>query len=112
MSISPDALARFNTAFDGSGDDLGERVVRAFLEAWEGAPEESEPLMAMLRAGMVNEQAEHTIAGFHSGPADRRCWRKPERPTGRGAARRAGVIDARRNRRRTTTGRSSYLGRS
>ncbi len=64
MSISPDALARFSTAFDGSGDDLGERVVRAFLEAWEGSPEESEPLMAMLRAGVVNEQAGAQLRDF------------------------------------------------
>lgn len=64
MSISPDALARFSTAFDGSGDDLGERVVRAFLEAWEGSPEESEPLMAMLRAGVVNEQAGTQLRDF------------------------------------------------
>jgi AcrR family transcriptional regulator len=64
MSISPDSLARFSTAFDGSGDDLGERVVRAFLEAWEGSPEESEPLMAMLRAGVVNEQAGTQLRDF------------------------------------------------
>jgi AcrR family transcriptional regulator len=64
MSISPDSLARFSTAFDGSGDDLGERVVRAFLEAWEGSPEESEPLMAMLRAGVVNEQAGTQLREF------------------------------------------------
>src|SRR6201996_1012464 len=45
MSISPEALARFATAFEGPDEHLGERVVRAFLAAWEGSPD-SEPLMA------------------------------------------------------------------
>ena len=36
---------------------LGERVVRAYLTAWEGPPEESEPLMAMLRGAKTNDQA-------------------------------------------------------
>src|ERR1700761_8209820 len=55
MSISPDALARFSTAFEGPDEHLGERVARAYLEAWEGA--DSEPLMAMLRGAIANQQA-------------------------------------------------------
>jgi AcrR family transcriptional regulator len=38
MSISPKSLARFSTVFDGPDEHLGERVVRAHLEVWEGAP--------------------------------------------------------------------------
>src|SRR5579875_3941700 len=64
MSISPDALARFGTAFEGPDDYLGERVVRAFLGVREGAPEDSEPLMAMLRGAIVNEQARAQLKEF------------------------------------------------
>ena len=31
--------------------------MRAHLEVWEGIPEDSEPMMAMLRAAITNEQA-------------------------------------------------------
>jgi AcrR family transcriptional regulator len=64
MSISPDALARFGTVFEGPDEHLGERVVRAFLEVWEGAPQDSEPLMAMLRGAIVNEQASAQLREF------------------------------------------------
>ncbi len=64
MSISPDTLARFNTVFDGPEDHLGERVVRAYLSAWEGPPHDSEPLTAMLRGAMVNEQARAQLRDF------------------------------------------------
>jgi AcrR family transcriptional regulator len=64
MSISPDALARLSGAFDGPDEHLGERVVRAFLDVWEGAPRSSEPLMAMLRGAIVNEQANTQLREF------------------------------------------------
>ncbi|MBF4586576.1 MULTISPECIES: TetR family transcriptional regulator [unclassified Curtobacterium] len=64
MAVSPSALRRFDTAFEGPDEHLGERVVRAFLQAWEGAPEESEPLMAMLRGAMVNEDATAQLRDF------------------------------------------------
>jgi AcrR family transcriptional regulator len=64
MSISPKSLARFNTVFDGPNEHLGERVVRAHLEVWEGAPEDSEPLMAMLRGAIANEQAGAQLREF------------------------------------------------
>lgn len=64
MSVSPDALARFTAAFEGPADQLGERVVRAYLGVWEGAPEDSEPLMAMLRGAIVNEQAREQLREF------------------------------------------------
>jgi AcrR family transcriptional regulator len=57
MNIPESALEKLSTVFEGTDEQLGERVVRTFLQAWEGAPEESEPLMAMLRNAMVNEQA-------------------------------------------------------
>jgi AcrR family transcriptional regulator len=63
MSISPEALARFATAFEGSDENLGERVVRAYLGVWE-ASDDSEPLMAMLRGAIVNEQASAQLREF------------------------------------------------
>ncbi len=64
MSISPDVLARLSSAFDGPDDHLGERVVRTFLDVWEGAPADSEPLMAMLRGAVVNDQANAQLREF------------------------------------------------
>jgi AcrR family transcriptional regulator len=64
MSITPAALGRLSTAFDGPDESLGERVVRAFLSVWEGAPQDSEPLMAMLRGAIVNEQAGAQLREF------------------------------------------------
>lgn len=57
MAVPASALARFDTAFEGPDEHLGERVVRAYLGAWEGSPDESEPLMAMLRGAVTNESA-------------------------------------------------------
>jgi AcrR family transcriptional regulator len=64
MSISPNALARIGSAFEGPDEHLGERVVRAFLEVWEGAPADSDPLMAMLRGAIVNDQANEQLREF------------------------------------------------
>ncbi|MED5812006.1 TetR family transcriptional regulator [Mycolicibacterium sp. 050232] len=64
MSISPDTLARLTRAFDGPDEHLGERVVRAFLDVWEGAAQDSQPLMAMLRGAVVNEQANAQLRDF------------------------------------------------
>ena len=64
MSIPGSALERLNTVFEGTDDQLGERVVRAFLQAWEGEPEESEPLMAMLRGAIVNQLARRQFRDF------------------------------------------------
>lgn len=64
MNIPNSALKRMNMIFDGPNDDLGERAVRAFLQAWDGAPAESEPLMAMLRGAMVNEQAHQQLRDY------------------------------------------------
>jgi AcrR family transcriptional regulator len=64
MNIPESALEKLGAVFAGTDEHLGERVVRAFLQAWEGAPEESEPLMAMLRNAMVNEQARHQLRDY------------------------------------------------
>lgn len=64
MDIPASVLDRFDTAFEGPDDHLGERVVRSYLEAWEGSAEESEPLMAMLRGAIVNEQAKNQLREF------------------------------------------------
>jgi AcrR family transcriptional regulator len=57
MSIRPTALSRFSDAFDGPSDTVGERVTRAFFDVWEGDPQDSQPLLAMLRTGIGNDQA-------------------------------------------------------
>jgi len=64
MEVPRSALDLFDTAFEGPGGRLGERVVRAYLQAWEGPPEISQPLMAMLRGAIVNEQAKSQLQEF------------------------------------------------
>lgn len=64
MAIPVSALERLSTAFAGPDDHLGERVVRAFLSAWEGRPSDSEPLMAMLRGAIANERASEQLRDF------------------------------------------------
>lgn len=64
MSVPPDALTRFSDAFEGPDDGLGERVVRAFLDVWEEDARTSEPLMAILRGAIVNDQANGQLREF------------------------------------------------
>lgn len=64
MAIPPSALERFGALYEGPDDRLGERVVRAFLAAWEDIPEESRPLMATLRGAFVNDHARDQLRGF------------------------------------------------
>ena len=64
MAVPASALERFNTVFEGPDEHLGERVVRAFLRAWEGLPEESEPLLATLRGAFANDQAREQLRDF------------------------------------------------
>lgn len=64
MAVPASALERFDTAFEGPDEHLGERVVRAYLSAWEGSAEESEPLMAMLRGAIGNESARVQLRDF------------------------------------------------
>ncbi len=64
IDVPRSALQHFDTAFEGPDQHLGERVVRAYLSAWEGIPAESEPLMAMLRSAIVNEHAREQLRDF------------------------------------------------
>jgi AcrR family transcriptional regulator len=64
MSITPASLSGFSEAFDGPHDTVGERVTRSFFAIWEGAPEDSQPLLAMLRAAIGNEQATGPFRDF------------------------------------------------
>lgn len=64
MEIPAAALEQFDTVFEGPDEHLGERVVRAHLQAWEGSIEGSEPLMAMLRGAVVSEQASTQLRDF------------------------------------------------
>jgi AcrR family transcriptional regulator len=57
MASGPNTMSRIAEAFDGPEDSLGERVTGAFLDVWDGDPQESEPLQALLRAAIGNEQA-------------------------------------------------------
>ncbi|MEN0108758.1 MAG: TetR family transcriptional regulator [Pseudomonas sp.] len=64
MEIPASALERFDALYEGPDEHLGERVVQAFLTAWEGLSEESKPLMATLRGAFVNDQARDQLRGF------------------------------------------------
>jgi AcrR family transcriptional regulator len=57
MDSGPNTMSRIAEAFEGPEDSVGERVTRAFLEVWDGDPQESEPLQALLRAAIGNERA-------------------------------------------------------
>lgn len=35
VSIPPTVLSLFDTAFEGPDEPLGERIVRAYLQAWQ-----------------------------------------------------------------------------
>ncbi|PPF50026.1 TetR/AcrR family transcriptional regulator [Clavibacter michiganensis] len=64
MEVPASALVRFDTAFLGPDEHLGERVARAYLEAFEASSEEAEPLMAMLRGAVANERASSQLREF------------------------------------------------
>ena len=57
MNIGPNTMSRVSDAFEGPANELGERVTRAFLEVWDGDPQISEPLQALLRAAIGNARA-------------------------------------------------------
>lgn len=64
LSITPYALAQIANAFDGPAESVGERVARAYLSVWDGEPRHSEPLLAMLRNSIANEQASAQLRDF------------------------------------------------
>lgn len=90
MAIPSSALERFSTAFGGHDAHLGERVVRAYLAAWEGTPAESEPLMAMLRGAIVNENAARQLRSF----IESRLLEGTSESADAGAALRAGLASS------------------
>ena len=57
MNLGPNTMSRVSDAFEGPEGSLGERVTRAFLEVWDGDPQVSEPLQALLRAAIGNARA-------------------------------------------------------
>ncbi len=90
MEIPRSALERFDTAFDGPSDKLGERVVRAYLHVWEGPAEEADPLMAMLRGAIVNDRASEQLREF----IQSRLLHHAEKPREGEAVLRAGLASA------------------
>lgn len=64
MSIAPSAISTMTVAFEGPIESIGERVSRAFLELWAAESAESEPLLAMLRAAVSNEQAQAQLREY------------------------------------------------
>ncbi|MEV4140123.1 TetR family transcriptional regulator [Dactylosporangium sp. NPDC049742] len=64
MSVPPAALDRMTDAWRGPSEEIGERVARAFLGVWEDDPEASEPLLAMLRGAIAQEQAATQLRDF------------------------------------------------
>ncbi|MCG8914485.1 TetR family transcriptional regulator [Actinokineospora sp. PR83] len=64
MSITPATLHRIADAFGGPHQGVGERVVRAYLDVWEGSPQDAEPLLAMLRSAISSEQAAGQLRDF------------------------------------------------
>ncbi len=63
-SISPGGLSRISSAFQGPEHAVGERVTRAFLDVWEGESDDSEPLLAMLRGAVSQEDAAAQLRDF------------------------------------------------
>jgi len=64
MELPPGVLTRFDAAFAGPEEHHGERVVTVFLDLWEGAPADAEPLMAMLRGAVVSDLARRQLRDF------------------------------------------------
>ena len=57
MNLGPNTMSLLSQAFDGPTGGLGERVTRAFFDAWDGDPHISEPLLALFRAAIGNQHA-------------------------------------------------------
>lgn len=64
MTVPASALERYDTAFNGPVEGAGERIVAAFLDTWEGATDEAEPLMATLRGAIVHDGAAAQLREF------------------------------------------------
>jgi AcrR family transcriptional regulator len=64
MSIPAEVLSRITSAFEGPEDTVGERLTRAYLDAWDGAPQESESLLAILRGAISQPDAAAQLRDF------------------------------------------------
>jgi hypothetical protein len=64
MSIPPGVLSRITAAFAGPEDSMGEQLTRAYLDSWLGESQESEPLLAMLRGAISQEDAAAQLRDF------------------------------------------------
>jgi len=64
MELPPSVLSRLDQAFQGAEEERGANLVRTFLDLWEGAPSDSEPLMSMLRGVVVNDLAREQLRDF------------------------------------------------
>lgn len=64
MALPTSVLTRLDQAFQGAEEHRGAMLVRTFLDLWEGAPSDSEPLMTMLRNAVVNDLAREQLRDF------------------------------------------------
>ena len=64
MALPPSVLTRLDQAFQGAEEHRGAHLVRTFLDLWEGAPSDSNPLMTMLRGAVVNDLAREQLRDF------------------------------------------------
>jgi len=62
LAIAPESLQKIEVAVTGPVEGVAERLIRTFLEIWEG--EESEPFIAMYRASVANESASLQLRSF------------------------------------------------
>jgi AcrR family transcriptional regulator len=61
MTITPASLEKIVRSIQGPTESVGERLIIAFWEIWEGSPEHSEPFLAMFRAAASNEMVADQI---------------------------------------------------
>jgi AcrR family transcriptional regulator len=64
MSVAPEVPSRLAEAFEAPEESVGDHVARTHLGVWEGDTRDSEPLLAMLRGALTNEQANEQLRGF------------------------------------------------
>ncbi len=64
MALPPRVLNRLAQAFQGAEEHRGAHLVETFLDLWEGAPSDSEPLITMLRSAVVNDLAREQLRDF------------------------------------------------
>lgn len=63
LIIDPDVLVRALTGADGRDGDIGTRMVRTYLEVWEGA-DSAASMRMMLASATSNPDAQEAFRGF------------------------------------------------